>query len=132
MAEVNNAIFLTIDEVMQVLAEGKRSQHDSEWLMYMRGLFEEKLRQKQHFSSGAIFDGDDNNGHPKSEYLAIIATMDEDTLVEEAKDKMCLSIRACEDGNSDFHWQDIAIQRELSKRGKEGLYASIFQNLFSS
>lgn len=62
------------------------------------------------------YEGKDNNGKPKSEYLNKIASMDYDTLFIETKNKIWLSAYANNNPRSDYHWQCDACYDEWSKR----------------
>ena len=68
------------------------------------------------------YEGKDNYGKPKSEYLEKLAGMDDDGLFAETKDKIWLSAYANNNPRSDYHWHADACYDECAKRGKPEIY----------
>ncbi len=68
------------------------------------------------------YPGNDNYGHPKSEYLSAIALMSEDELAKEVGMKIWLSSYAANNPRSDYHWQCDACYSECVSRGKIQIY----------
>jgi len=62
------------------------------------------------------YEGNDNYGKPKSEYLKKIASMSRDELLKETESKIWLSAYAANNPRSDYHWQCDACYDEWSKR----------------
>lgn len=70
----------------------------------------------------AQYAGNDNNGKPKSDYLATVAALDDEALEKEAEKMIWLSAFANNNPRSDFHWMVDAIYDECSTRGKTEIY----------
>lgn len=68
------------------------------------------------------YEGNDNYGKPKSEYLAKLKAMDEKQLYEECKSMIWFSAYATNNPRSDYHWQCDACCDECVARGKEEIY----------
>ena len=68
------------------------------------------------------YEGKDNNGKPKAEYLAKIAAMDDAVLEKETQDKIWFSAYASNNPHSDFHWHCDVCYDECQKRGKQDIY----------
>lgn len=68
------------------------------------------------------YDGNDNRGKPKSEYLARLSNMGEFELFDEAKTRIWLSAYANNNPRSDFHWHADACFDECQKRNKPEIY----------
>lgn len=62
------------------------------------------------------FEGNDNYGKPKSEYLDRIASMTDDELSKETANKIWLSAYAANNKRSDYHWHVDALYAECVKR----------------
>jgi hypothetical protein len=69
------------------------------------------------------FDGVDNRGRPKKDYLTRIEQMDDVALFEECKSKIWLSAFASNNSRSDYHWHCDATYAECSRRGKTEIYS---------
>lgn len=65
------------------------------------------------------FEGKDNYGKPKSEYLARIAAMSDSELERETEQKIWLSSYAGNNLRSDYHWQCDACYVECEKRNSK-------------
>jgi hypothetical protein len=72
------------------------------------------------------FTGNDNYGKPKSDYVALVAKMDDDALFKETKSKVWLSAYAANNPRSDYHWHVDAIRNEWEARGKAEKYGEAF------
>lgn len=68
------------------------------------------------------YDGVDNHGRPKKDYLARLESMDNDALYEECKTKIWLSAFAYTNPRSDYHWHCDATYAECSRRGQVEIY----------
>ncbi|RNB59483.1 hypothetical protein EDM57_04900 [Brevibacillus gelatini] len=68
------------------------------------------------------YEGNDNYGKPKSEYLSKIAGMSREELLEETEQKIWLSAFAANNPRSDYHWQCDACYDEWVKRNDVGGY----------
>lgn len=64
----------------------------------------------------------DNYGKPSSEYIAKIAAMDDEGLVQETSNKVYLSAYAANNPRSDYHWHTDALYDEARRREKPWLY----------
>ena len=73
------------------------------------------------------FVGKDNDGRPRSDYLAKIAGMDDAALLKETEDKIWLSAYAANNRRSDFHWHVTALYAEWHRRGKVDQYEVAFK-----
>lgn len=73
------------------------------------------------------FDGKDNYGKPKSEYLETIKEMSPEELFAETKQKIWLSAFANNNPRSDFHWQCDACYDEWKARGKLEQYTEAWK-----
>jgi hypothetical protein len=69
-----------------------------------------------------IYEGNDNYGKPKTEYLEYLAKMTDDQLATECEHKIWLSAYAANNPRSDYHWHVDACYDECSKRGKVAIY----------
>lgn len=74
------------------------------------------------YASNERYQGKDNYGKPRSEYLAKIAAMDDDALLNETENKIWLSAFAGNNPRSDFHWNVDACYDEWQHRGKPEQY----------
>jgi len=76
------------------------------------------------------YEGKDNSGKPKTEYLETLKLMSEETLIRETKDKIWLSAYANNNPRSDYHWHVDACYDELKTRtGKTDLYSMCYKNV---
>lgn len=62
------------------------------------------------------YEGNDNYGKPKSDYLIKIANMDNEGLLKETEQMIWLSAYANNNSRSDYHWQCDACYDEWVKR----------------
>lgn len=72
------------------------------------------------------YEGKDNYGKPKSEYLAKLAAQSDDELLQEAKDRIWFSAYAANNPRSDYHWQCDAVYDECDRRGKIEIYKKAY------
>ena len=73
-----------------------------------------------------IFEGKDNDGRPKQEFVAKIAAMTDDEFVKKTENIIWLSAFASNNPRSDFHWQADACYEEAQRRGKPELYQKAY------
>jgi len=73
------------------------------------------------------FDGNDNHGKPKSDYLSKIAAFDDEKLLCETENKIWLSAFAANNRRSDYHWHVDACYAEWDRRGKCEQYTVAFE-----
>lgn len=62
------------------------------------------------------YEGNDNYGRPKSEYLAKIAAMDDEKLSSETYQMVYHSARCSNNPRADWHWMVDACYDECEKR----------------
>lgn len=65
------------------------------------------------------YEGKDNAGRPKSEYLERLANMTVEELTKETENKIWLSAYASNNPRSDYHWHCDACYDECQKRDPE-------------
>jgi hypothetical protein len=68
------------------------------------------------------YEGKDNYGKPKADFLGRIASLDDEKFVREAETVIWLSAFASNNSRSDYHWQADACYDEAKRRGKPELY----------
>jgi hypothetical protein len=68
------------------------------------------------------YQGKDNYGKPRSEYIARIAAMNEVQLLHETEQKIWLSAYAQNNSRADQHWQVDACYDEWVSRGRPDAY----------
>jgi hypothetical protein len=74
------------------------------------------------------YDGNDNYGKPKLDYVERIKAMSIDQLRRETKDKIWLSAFAGNNPRSDYHWHVDACYDELKDRtGSDKEYANCYK-----
>ena len=75
------------------------------------------------------FDGQDNYGKPKADYLDRLTDMDDDTLQKESEQKIWLSAYAANNHRSDYHWQCDACWAEAKIRDpeKQAIYVRAYK-----
>jgi len=78
------------------------------------------------------YEGNDNYGKPKSEYLDKLKAMDDKELREACDQMIFLSAYANNNPRSDYHWQCDACYDECSRRGKEHIYSQAHAALVRS
>ena len=76
------------------------------------------------------FQGNDNYGKPKKDYLDKLSKLSDEELFTECKDKIWLSAYANNNPRSDYHWQVDACMLESDKRHKKAEEKSIYQEAF--
>jgi hypothetical protein len=69
-----------------------------------------------------VYEGNDNRGKPKSDYLARIKAMTDSELFKETEHKLWLSAYASNNSRSDYHWHATACYDEWMNRNKMGEY----------
>lgn len=79
---------------------------------------------------GFKYNGLDNNGMPKIEYVQKILKMNEEELLEETERKIWLSAYANNNARSDYHWQCDACYAVSFKYGN--LYERAYKNVEST
>jgi hypothetical protein len=76
------------------------------------------------------YDGNDNYGKPKGDYLAKIAAMDDQQLENETAERIRLSAYASNNWRSDYHWQCDACYDESKRRDPQALiYVRAYQSV---
>ena len=73
------------------------------------------------------YEGNDNYGKPKADYLAKLAEMEEPALLEETKNKIWLSAYASNNPGSDYHWHCDACYDECARRERIDIYEKAFK-----
>lgn len=73
------------------------------------------------------FDGKDNYGKLKSDYVKLVLAMTDDELFKETKRKIWLSAYAANNGRSDFHWHVDACYDAWGDRGKQDEYGRAYK-----
>lgn len=68
------------------------------------------------------YQGNDNSGKPKADYVAKLAGMADSELLDEAKKNIWLSAYARNNPRSDYHWRADACYDESQRRGKPEIY----------
>lgn len=74
-----------------------------------------------------VFDGKDNYGKPKKEYVDRLAAMSDEQLYEETKTSIWLSAYAANNPRSDYHWHADACYDECLARDNSDLYCRAFE-----
>lgn len=75
------------------------------------------------------YEGLDNYGIPKSNYVGNIAKLDYEILLEETESKIWLSAYSNNNPRSDYHWHVDACYDELLKRdGNDSGYRKAYNN----
>ena len=78
------------------------------------------------------YEGKDNYGKPKSDYIARIAVMTDAELLKEGELKIWLSAFANNNPRSDYHWHADAIYDECANRGKPEIYSEAWNKASAS
>lgn len=78
------------------------------------------------------YEGKDNYGKPKMEYVDKIVDMTDEDLYEETKRKIWLSAYANNNPRSDYHWQVDACYDEWVKRGNKAGYKKAYDEVVRS
>lgn len=71
------------------------------------------------------FDGQDNYGKPKVDYLKNMLAMTDEKLEDETRSKIWLSAYASNNPRSDYHWHVDACYDEWQRRGKVNKYGDL-------
>jgi len=78
------------------------------------------------------YQGNDNYGKPKIEYLNELKKMDDKQLRDACEEKIWLSAYASNNPRSDYHWQCDACYDECSRRNKVYIYEQAHKYVSSS
>lgn len=78
------------------------------------------------------YEGKDNYGKPKADYLEKISLMDDDALLDETKNTIYLSAYANNNPRSDYHWHADACYDECQRRGKPEIYQRAYNYIVRS
>ena len=78
------------------------------------------------------YEGNDNSGVPKSDYLAKIAEMSDEVLETEVEQICWLSAFANNNPRSDYHWQADALYYESQRRNKPLIYVRGYEKAVAS
>ena len=78
------------------------------------------------------YEGKDNYGHPKSEYINKLHNMDDNQLFEQTEKMIWLSAYAANNPLSDFHWQRNACYDECFARDKIDIYSKAYEKVFKT
>lgn len=78
------------------------------------------------------YDGEDNYGKPKSEYLNKLAKMTDKELSDKCEQMIWLSAFAANNPRSDYHWQCDAGYDECFNRGKISIYEKAWEKASGS
>ncbi len=78
------------------------------------------------------YEGKDNYGKPKSDYLSKIADMDEEALEKEVEQMCWLSAFANNNSRSDYHWMVDALYDECQNRNKPEIYSAGYEKARAS
>ena len=77
---------------------------------------------EREYRDKPVYQGKDNHGHPKSEYLDKLAEMSDEDLYQKCEDMIWFSAYANNNARSDYHWQCDACYDECSHRGRVDIY----------
>ncbi len=78
------------------------------------------------------YEGKDNYGNPKQEYLDELLIMDNKKLRDTCEEMIWLSAYANNNPRSDYHWQCDACYDEATRRGKPEIYSQAHKYVSSS
>lgn len=134
MAENGNmkALLLELLPDMESRVEGLRQAWPGRDVLTALHRNEAHVRKIKEFTEGFVlpsndqparkerrmrqYEGNDNYGRPKADYLAEIAAMDDDSLYDECYAMIYQSARCANNPRSDWHWMVDACYDEASKR----------------
>ncbi len=68
------------------------------------------------------YEGNDNSGNPKSDYVTKLEIMTDDVLFDLTEQKIFLSAYAANNPRSDYHWQCDACYDECVRRKRPEIY----------
>jgi len=77
------------------------------------------------------YEGNDNYGRPKSEYLEKIAAMGDEELQSETSSKIYMSAFCNNNPRADWHWMVDACYDECQKRDKPDIYKKAYKEIAS-
>lgn len=78
------------------------------------------------------YEGYDNYGRPKSEYVEKVKNMDYEILLKETEDKIWLSAYAANNPRSDYHWHvDVCYDELLKRDGNDSGYRKAWKRASS-
>ena len=77
------------------------------------------------------YEGNDNYGNPKSDYLKKISDMDESALSREISSVIYMSAFCSNNPRADWHWMADACYDECAERGKIEIYTAAHRKLVS-
>lgn len=75
------------------------------------------------------FEGNDNSGKPKKEYLKKLVSFSDKELLEECESKIWLSAYANNNPRSDYHWQCDSCYYESKRREKIDIYNTAYKTV---
>lgn len=78
------------------------------------------------------YDGKDNYGKLKRDYLEKLVEMPDNKLKEECNSKIWLSAYTSNNPRSDYHWQVDACYDECNRRNKSNIYKLAYDNVADS
>lgn len=73
-----------------------------------------------------MFEGNDNYGRPKSDYLVKIAAMSDTQLFNETYDIIYQSALCSNNGRADWHWMTDACYAESQRRDDKEIYSRAY------
>ena len=78
------------------------------------------------------YEGNDNYGHPKQEYIDKLQALDDAQLREACDQMIWLSAYANNNPHSDYHWQCDACYDECMRRDKGFIYERAYKSIEAS
>ena len=78
------------------------------------------------------YEGNDNYGRPKQNYIDELVGMDDKKLRDACEDMIWLSAYASNNPRSDYHWMCDACYDECSRRVKTQIYSMAHKSVSSS
>lgn|SRR5690348_5399734 len=76
------------------------------------------------------YEGNDNYGHRKTDYLQKLVDMNDEELYNECKHTIWLSAYASNNRKSDYHWWADACSDECTRRKKYEIYINAYKAAF--
>lgn len=83
--------------------------------------------QRPYVAGNYKYEGNDNYGHPRTDYIAKIAGMTDDELLHETEQKIWLSAYANNNRRSDYHWHVDGCYDEWTYRQKPEQYTVAYE-----
>ncbi|MGG0308285.1 hypothetical protein ABEY43_07275 [Priestia megaterium] len=77
------------------------------------------------------YEGKDNYGKPKMDYVDKVSKMTNEELFEETKSKIWLSTYASNNPRSDYHWNIDVCYDQWVERGNVDNYEKAYNKLFN-